>query len=220
MINSAGRWSKLQRRSAVREKWIGLKAHYSEREPEEPSRRAAVELYFLPFGYCGVQPVISQAENRWNVCCMVRGREASRLSEVLAAHPLLKARAAHWHQATEQVSTAPLIFRTPAPVDANGALAIGDAAAFVDPFVGDGIAIALRSGREAATLAVKGQFSQERTACAYRGWYQKTITPALRNAARLRRMLALPRRVQQPLISLANVFGAGEWLVKATRSRS
>ena len=47
------------------------------------------------------------------------------------------------------LATAPLIYRTPQPVRDN-MMFVGDAAAFIDPFVGDGISIALRSGRLAA----------------------------------------------------------------------
>jgi flavin-dependent dehydrogenase len=220
-INAAGRWSKLQRPPArsSKEDWIGLKAHFAEQRPQRSSEQNAVELFFLPFGYCGVQPVISQGERRWNVCAMVRASGATRMEQVLKAHPVLQARALQWRQAIDTVSTAPLLFRTPQPVDAQGALAVGDAAAFVDPFVGDGIAIALRSGREAAALAVANDFSLRETSAAYAKWYRQSVMPALRNAARLRRGLALPRSLQAPLISLVNVFGVGEWLVRATRSR-
>ena len=47
------------------------------------------------------------------------------------------------------MSTSPLIFRQPQP-ERDGMLMVGDAAGFVDPFVGDGISLALRGGALAA----------------------------------------------------------------------
>ena len=206
-----------------KEDWIGLKAHFVDHELEAPPADGdAVELFLLPFGYCGVQPVISEGERRWNACCMVRASAATRLSQVLAAHPALAARSRQWEQPTETVSTAPLIFGAAAPLDESGALAVGDAAAFIDPFVGDGIAIALRSGAMAGALAAEQctrGMSNTESSKRYCDWYGKTIAPALRNAARLRRVMELPRALQASLIRTANIFGVGEWLVRATRSR-
>ena len=64
-------------------------------------------------------------------------------------HPQLAERAAGWKAVTQPVSTAPLIYRPPQPVRGN-IICVGDAAAFIDPFAGDGISIALRSGQVAA----------------------------------------------------------------------
>ncbi len=49
----------------------------------------------------------------------------------------------------EPVTTSPLVFHKPEPLQ-NAMLQVGDAAAFVDPFIGDGISLALRSGALAA----------------------------------------------------------------------
>ena len=66
-------------------------------------------------------------------------------------HPRLAQRAASWECVTRSISTAPLIYRQSRPTMGNKFYA-GDAAAFIDPFVGDGISIALRSGRVAAEM--------------------------------------------------------------------
>src|SRR5437879_5700894 len=72
VINAAGRWSRLREKpQQAAAKWIGLKAHFKGADASA-GEAAAVELYFLNFGYCGVQPVISEGEQRWNVCAMVR----------------------------------------------------------------------------------------------------------------------------------------------------
>jgi flavin-dependent dehydrogenase len=218
VINAAGRWSKLQpKKLGTKSKWIGLKAHFRDLK-EAHDDQPAVELYFLKFGYCGVQPVISEGEWRWNVCAMLLATAPRDWDAILAAHPKLAKRSQSWRQAIDTLAVAPLAFRSPAPTDQHGALAVGDAAAFIDPFVGDGIAIGLRSGAMAGELCASASSREEATG-KYREWYAVIVVPALRNAARLRRMLELPRGIQAPLIDLANLFGAGEWLVRATRSK-
>ena len=80
---------------------------------------------------------------------MVRADVASSLPEVFAQHPALRERSRNWTLVSDPVSTSPLIFRSPQP-ERDGVLMAGDAAGFVDPFVGDGISLALRSGSLAA----------------------------------------------------------------------
>ena len=152
LVNASGRWSNLNLPPAEtgrpREKWLGVKAHFAEPDPS-----LSVDLYFFEGGYCGVQPVAVAGDNssggRVNASAMVRADVASSLPEVFAQHPGLRERSQNWVLLSEPVSTSPLIFRTPQP-ERDGILMVGDAAGFVDPFVGDGISLALRSGALAA----------------------------------------------------------------------
>ena len=150
LVNASGRWSNLNlppgENGVPREKWLGVKAHFAE-PPSEPS----VDLYFFEGGYCGVQPVAVAGESggRVNASAMVRADVASTLPEVFARHPALRERSRNWSLLSDPVSTSPLIFRQPEP-ERDGMLMVGDAAGFVDPFVGDGISLALRGGALAA----------------------------------------------------------------------
>jgi len=140
VINASGRWSNLTATAidgSRTEKWLGVKGHFSESNPN-PS----VDLYFFEGGYCGVQPLDDYSVN---ACAMVRVEVGSTLTDVFAQHSALYARSRAWQPISEPVSTSPLIFRTPQP-ERDSVLMAGDAAAFVDPFVGDGISLALRSG--------------------------------------------------------------------------
>ena len=74
---------------------------------------------------------------------------ASTLPEVFAQEPALLERSRSWTRLSDPVSTSPLIFRDPQP-ERDSVLQVGDAAGFVDPFVGDGISLAMRSGALAA----------------------------------------------------------------------
>ena len=153
LVVAAGRWSQFtaDRTIPAGPKWIGLKAHFHEARPSR-----STDLYFFPHGYCGVQPVAAEGVN---VCAMVRSDRATSLQEVFALHPQLASRAAGWKAVTQPVSTAPLIIRQPQATRGN-MMFVGDAAAFIDPFAGDGISIALRSG-EAAGQSVGAGLWQE-----------------------------------------------------------
>jgi flavin-dependent dehydrogenase len=223
LINASGRWSNLNPVPAdngmVREKWLGVKGHFVEQDPE-----ASVDLYFFDGGYCGVQPVNLNGENsnhgRVNASAMVRADVASSLSEVFARHPNLRARSRKWQPLSDPVSTSPLIFRTPQP-ERNHVLMAGDAVAFVDPFVGDGISLALRSGSLAAECLVpffRGEKSLPDAARAYGEAYEQRLAAVFRASSRIRRMLLLPRGVRKPLLSvLASAPAITQYLVRKTR---
>lgn len=223
LINASGRWSNLSPppggEGGPRGKWLGLKAHFG-----EPSPPASVDLYFFEGGYCGVQPVELRSRaslpGRVNACAMVRADVASTLSEVFAQHPALYQRSRHWQPLSEPVSTAPLIFRHPQPEREN-ILLTGDAAGFVDPFVGDGISLALRSGALAAeSLApfVRGGTLLGQSATEYRRNYKRQLGPIFRASSKIRRMLLLPRSVRVPMLFLLeSVPAVTRYLVRRTR---
>jgi flavin-dependent dehydrogenase len=224
LINAAGRWSNLTPLPAEDPgkpagKWVGLKAHFA-----EPSPPASVDLYFFEGGYCGVQPVeLSGAESaggRVNACAMVRAEVATTLPEVFAQHPELQERRLRWRPLSEPVSTSPLIFREPEPLRGN-ILMVGDAAGFVDPFVGDGISLALRSGALAASALLPFLQNEEPLADGlhrYQKSYQRKLAPVFRASSKIRRALLLPRRIRGPvLLFLRNVPAVTRYLVSKTR---
>jgi menaquinone-9 beta-reductase len=221
LINASGRWSNLNRpptngqHSGV--KWLGLKGHFSESSP-----RASVDLYFFEGGYCGVQPVNMMAglEQSVNACAMVRADVASTLSEVFVCHPALHERSRRWKPLSDAVSTSPLVFSEPQP-ERDGILMAGDAAGFVDPFVGDGISLALRSGSLAGECLLPfftGKLSLAEAARDYRSAYERQLSPVFRTSSKLRRMLSLPQIIRAPILSLLGKSPAiKQYLVSKTR---
>ena len=223
LVNASGRWSNLNRPPAEnetrREKWLGLKGHFAEQ-----SSNPSVDLYFFDGGYCGVQPVNISSEDstagRVNASAMVRADVASTLPQVFAQHPALRERSRNWTSLSDPVSTSPLVFRHPQP-ERGGVLMVGDAAGFVDPFVGDGISLALRSG----SLAVRclapffaGQTSLPDAASRYCEIYKQSLLPVFRASSKIRRMLVLPTPVRRPLLFLLESSPAiANYLVRKTR---
>jgi flavin-dependent dehydrogenase len=223
LINASGRWSNLHPASSDAQnsgvKWIGLKGHFA-----ESSAPASVDLYFFDGGYCGVQPVdigdgVARS-GRVNACAMVRADVASTLSGVLLCHPELHERSRGWEPLSDPVSTSPLVFRKP-QAERAGVLMAGDAAAFVDPFVGDGISLALRSGTLAGESLIPflaGRISLAEAARDYRLAYEQRLAPVFRASSKIRRMLRLPRIVRTPILSLLGRSPAiSRYLVRKTR---
>jgi flavin-dependent dehydrogenase len=220
VINASGRWSNLTQaptNGQARVKWLGVKGHFAELSPPH-----SVDLYFFEGGYCGVQPVEMAAthEERINACAMVRADVASTLAEVFACDPALRERSQQWRPLSDPVSTSPLVFRQLQP-ERDGILMAGDAAAFVDPFVGDGISLALRSGSLAGECLMPF-FAERRSlpeaARSYCLAYEQRLAPVFRTSSKIRRMLSLPQIIRAPILSLFEKTPAlGHYLVRKTR---
>jgi flavin-dependent dehydrogenase len=214
LVNATGRWSKLTQFDVTgKQKWLGLKAHFT-----EPSPPASVDLYFFSGGYCGVTPVSGRAVN---ACAMVRADIARSLEEVFALNPELQRRSLAWQPLFSTVTTSPLYFREP-ETGSDGMLLAGDAAGFIDPFAGDGISLALQSGRlaaEALTPFLRGKCSLPEAHRDYQAAYGRRFAPAFRNAARLRSAFAAPRWLRSAALAIAGVPGVGKMLVRGTRAR-
>lgn len=205
IVNAAGRWSVFTgeaiRARATQERWIGLKAHFSESVPS-----SSVDLYFFDGGYCGVQPVSSPGcpDHIVNACAMVKANTATDLQGVLRCHPALQHRSQDWQAETRPVTTAPLVFHEPDPIQGQ-MLQVGDAATFVDPFIGDGISLALRSGTLAANCLeafFHNQSSLAQAANTYVREYQRRLAPVFRASSRVRNLLRFPAFVRKPAISV------------------
>ncbi|HKN35992.1 MAG TPA: NAD(P)/FAD-dependent oxidoreductase [Terriglobales bacterium] len=222
VINASGRWSNLRdsrAENSVPVKWLGLKAHFYEFAPAD-----SVDLYFFDGGYCGVQPAKiheDDHDSRINVCAMVRADVACSLPEVFGCHPALRERSASWQRLSEPVATSPLNFGIPNPEN-GGVLVVGDAAGFVDPFIGDGISLALRSGNMAARSLqgfLRGQASFEDVIQRYREAYQLQLMPIFRTSSKIRVLFGFPKPVRAGLLHLFGTLPAlTRYLVRKTRS--
>jgi len=213
LIVAAGRWSQFtsDRTLPPGPKWIGLKAHY-----REPNAELSTDLYFFTNGYCGVQPVATDVVN---ACAMVRSDCATSLEQVFALHPKLAERAAGWHALMSPVSTAPLVYREPQPVS-DSMIFVGDAAAFIDPFAGDGISIALRSGRVAAECLrefLSGRSSLVDAVAAYQREYNRQFAPLISAASRIRSLFSLPEIAKPAVFELLRLPGLIPYLIRKTR---
>lgn len=219
VINASGRWSNLShtQNETNGPRWLGMKTHY------RGAMAPGVELYFFDGGYCGVQPVTApDGSTVLNVCALFRQGVADNLEEVLASHPLLRTRSRSWTPAFPALSTFPVIFREPSPVSGQ-VCNVGDAAGFVDPFVGDGISLAMRGGNLAAhhlSSFLRGTSSLEHSLERYADGYRRALRPVYRVSAMFRRFLAAPRILRAAALSACERSPwLARYLVEATRSR-
>ena len=221
IINATGRWSNLSRTSDVDKstRWMGVKTHCrGEMEP-------GVELYFFKGGYCGVQPVRGSDEAILvNVCALLRPERGNSLDELLHCHPELASRSRQWSPVFRSpLTTFPVVFREPRPV-AGCVLNAGDAAGFVDPFVGDGISLALKAGNLAAQSLrrfYRGECSLSEASQAYARHYRRFLRPVYSASSILRNFLGMPRPIRAPFLAACErAPRVADYLVKATRFRT
>jgi flavin-dependent dehydrogenase len=236
----AGRWWSLEgipgpaRSNGARGgEWLGAKAHFAEISP-----RDAVEMYYFPGGYCGLAPI---ENGLYNACCLVHQSLAQDASapEIgdfsswiswISGHRVLAERLRAGAQVSKTVTTAPV---EPARrcSDFQGALMAGDAAGFLDPFTGDGISIALQSGRLAARClapGLAGKCDREAAARAAQVYGRKlgeAVGPSYRLAGILRTLVRAPRWLQESVAAslpwLGPRFEAGtRWRNNESRSEA
>ena len=120
----------------------------------------------------------------------------------------------------EPVATSQLVFRK-SQATRDNILHAGDAATFVDPFIGDGISLALRSGALAAeTLEpfLRNQQSFLATLAAYEANYADRFGRVFRSSSRIRGLLRWPKPIRWMALTAAEYSPAlMEYAVRSTR---
>src|SRR5215218_5041242 len=122
----------------------------------------ACEIYFYRDGYGGLSSVEGDISN---LCFIISAEQVKRHSsdpELVMRDVLMKnERAAytleHAQPESEWLSASWEHFGRQQPSPAKGLLAIGDSAAFIDPFTGSGMLMALESGELVADVIVRHQ---------------------------------------------------------------
>ena len=145
---------------------VGLKMYWRLAPPQAAALGNRVELLLYPGGYAGLQPVENGAAN---LCCLVERNALARLG---GWDGLLRHMRAHCPALAQQLDGAiPLLDRplaiAPIPygyvrrhAPGERLWAVGDQAAVIPSFTGDGMSIALYSGRCAAQALLAGDPAQ------------------------------------------------------------
>ena len=238
LLATAGRdapwWEKEFEPSRAQDRFVGLKAHFANADLED----GVTELHAWRGGYCGLMRI---EDGSVNACLLARydslgGRSPRDFwDELLAQVPLMRERMGRATLLQPWLATANVRFRPPTPLRRLAASAstsastcgaqvmcAGDAAGFIHPLTGDGMAMALRGG-ELAAAAIAGALQN--------GWDEFDLRPLWRAAwerefsARLKWSRALqaaliePRlsRLARPLFSLAP--GLAQLVVHKTRGK-
>lgn len=179
---------------ASKRKLIAFKAHLRN------TRVAAnaCEIYFYPDGYGGLSTIEGDVSN---LCFIISAEQVKRHHsnpDVIIREVLMKNRRAAYTLANAQLESEWLSaswerFGRRQPNPANGLIAIGDAAAFIDPFTGSGMLMAFESGELAAQVIVRQRDKLPQIGRAYAAAYAQKFDSRLRISGWLRRAAFKPR---------------------------
>jgi menaquinone-9 beta-reductase len=205
---------------------VAFKAHLTGASPG----RGACEIYFYRGGYGGLSEVEGGLAN---LCFIARAEDVrardSDAERVLREVVMRNRRAAetlrHAHAVTRWLGVAIQGFGRHAPAPAPGLLAVGDAAAFIDPFTGSGMLMALESAELAARLiaehlpaARSGREIFGRLARAYEAEHAARFGPRLRVCRLLRGAAFAPAPLAELAIrALATSETLRRTIARATR---
>ncbi len=195
---------------------IGFKLHWRLMRSQTDALREAMELFLFSGGYGGLSLI---EEDRANLCLVVR---RAVLRVVGGWNGLLAAIAAENRHLRQRLQGAETTWARPLAISpipygylaerAGGLWRVGDQAAVIPSFTGDGMSIALHSAALAAQMYLSGKGTEE---------YSRTLRTQLGRPMRLATWLSQAmvtaggRRAAPPLLSL--LPRAMQWIAAATR---
>lgn len=195
---------------------IGFKLHWRLARQKIEDLRGRMELFLFTGGYGGLSLVEDDAAN---LCLVVRRstlRDRGAWPELLAAildenshlRSILAGGRPLWPR---PLAISPIPYGYVAG-DARGPWCVGDQAAVIPSFTGDGISIALHSGALAAQMFLAGE-----STAAYQRILEKQLRRSMLLATRLSRAAVTRpgRAVALPMLSL--MPQAMQWIAAATR---
>ncbi|MDX2139251.1 MAG: NAD(P)/FAD-dependent oxidoreductase [Chloroflexota bacterium] len=202
--------------------YIGLKQHFcGQLLPEH------LDLHVFPGGYCGISQV---EEGRTNVCLLVEqavfqaagGRVEPFIAWMCQQNRGLGAwlaDASPLYPDWLSIAQVPLSAKT--PIEGNVLMA-GDAAGMIAPLAGDGMAMALHSGRLAALALARFLDGQPGSAMlrSYEKVWRRNFRSRLQLGRTLHRVMIRPAVLSAGLRLLRQFPRTGDWLVRHTRDFS
>jgi flavin-dependent dehydrogenase len=188
----------------------------------------ACEIYFYKRGYGGLSGVEGGVSN---LCFIVAANDVRRygsdpqviLREVVMKNPRAAYTLSQARARTPWLSVSLETFGRRTLVPANGMLTVGDAAAFIDPFTGSGMLMALESGQAAAGIItrhlalLRQQTGFESMAKDYRAEYQRRFQSRLRVSGLLRRAAFVPHLDEAAILLFGRSSHLRRKLARATR---
>jgi flavin-dependent dehydrogenase len=177
-----------------RRKLIAFKAHLRN------TRVAAnaCEIYFYRDGYGGLSTIEGDVSNLCFITSADQVKRHRSNPDVIVREVIMKNERAAYTLANAQLESEWLSaswerFGRRQPNPANGLIAIGDAAAFIDPFTGSGMLMAFESGELAADVIVRHRDKLVASGAAYAESYLQKFDSRLRISGWLRRAAFNPR---------------------------
>jgi flavin-dependent dehydrogenase len=225
-IDATGRARILSRKMAQgngqRPSLVAFKAHFRKTKVTP----GACEIYFYPGGYGGLSTVEAGTSN---LCFIIAAEHVKRCNsdpQVVLRECVMKNRRAAQTLETAEVCSDWLSaswerFGRQRPSLAPGLLAIGDSAAFIDPFTGSGMLMALESGELVAQTMLHHQNNSVASLeAAYTANYRRAFDSRLRICGLLRRAAFSPRLAELGIVICGASEGLRNRLARSTRAHS
>lgn len=216
LIESSGRRGEAK----IATRFLGLKTHFHGTDLEE----GVTELHVFDGGYCGLVRIEGDLTN---VCLLTRyatwqssGAKSpdAFFQHILKQCPLLQARLKNAELAHAWLATANIQFDwSNYETNASDVLQCGDAARFIHPFTGDGMAMALASGELAGATAAARLLKNDASEL-FAGAWRRRFASRLNWAGALAPLFLQPPAARLAL-NLTRVFPTtAPYLVAKTRS--
>jgi flavin-dependent dehydrogenase len=205
-------------RSAIRNRLVGFKTHLENVDLD----KGRCEIYSFPSGYGGLSFV---EKNLANHCFLIKAETVKEFSG--DADKILENVIFQNKRARETMKNATPVYDWLAvSVDGFGAkdlnpakdlFSVGDASAFIDPFTGSGILMALESAEILAEIIVENAGAPEKIAQCYRRAHRKKFQKRLLVCAWVRKAAFVPRLAKSLILVLNLSQTARQMLTRSTR---
>ncbi|HVF30294.1 MAG TPA: NAD(P)/FAD-dependent oxidoreductase [Pyrinomonadaceae bacterium] len=224
-IDATGRAAALGRQvggkdstSSVKPEIVGFKSHIQGAN----LGFGLCEIYSFPGGYAGLAHV---ERGKANLCLLVRsdvvrdvGSDARRIVEAYVVKNRRAAETLREFSSDEWLAVSISGFGTKRLTIAPNAFAVGDAAAFIDPFTGSGMVMAMESSAILAQAISETGRDLKRLSKEYETRYRRRFERRLRVCSLLRRTAFMPRLATVLVASLGLSTSARRLLARSTRS--
>lgn len=184
----------------------------------------ACEIYFYPDGYGGLSSIEGGLSNLCFIISAERLKRHHSDPETVMREAVMRNRRAAYtleraEAQSEWLSASWERFGRQHPSPATGLLAIGDSAAFIDPFTGSGMLMAFESGELAAEVISRHKDNLEAVEAAYAAEYRRKFDSRLRICGLLRRAAFKPRLAGLCIAIVGASTQLKSKIVRATRSQ-
>ena len=206
---------------ARKSSYVGVKCHFAGMNPGD-----GVELYLFPGGYCGV---VGIEDGRTNICLLATERalrrnggrpekliEAARRENPFLADSMRGASA--FKDSLLTIGQVPFV---PKEQVAQGVFMVGDSAGVMAPFLGAGVAGAMRSAVVCADLvaqAMKGKQTLRSAQLHYERWWRRHYRANRRWGRLASRLLCRPAAGEMGIEVLNRLPAVGALIYRQTRS--
>jgi flavin-dependent dehydrogenase len=205
-------------KSKIQNRLVGFKTHLENAKIE----KSRCEIYFFGGGYGGLSPV---ENNLANHCFLIKAEIVKEFSgdadkivrEIIFKNERARETLKHAVPVRDWLAVSVESFGVKNLNPARNLFSVGDAAAFIDPFTGSGMLMALESAEILAQCIADFCFAPEQLAEKYRFLYRRKFQNRLRVCSVLRRAAFLPNLSGFLISALGFSDKAGEFLARATR---